>query len=117
MIKLNSNIKHLSARLFLSTFVVFLVLQFNHAHTISLKFNQNSAFSSEQKNTLDDPFLDSSLNCTLHSFNNSLSYQNIIDSNFGILKLTSNLFETLQFSYISILFNSNQLRAPPKILA
>lgn len=111
------NIKEKSAKILLFTFLAFILLQFNHSHKIDIKFGQNTNISEEENGTYSDPYLDSALNCTLNSFNHSISFQNTIDSQLVFLNFTSYRSNTIQLFYYSIQSDSNQLRAPPANLA
>lgn len=117
MIYTIKNIKQKSANILFYTFLAFILLQFNHSHIINVKFETNHNISEEENDSNSDPYLDSALNCTLNSFNHSISFQNTIDTKLVCFNITSLVSNTIQLFYYSIQFDSNQLRAPPANLA
>ncbi|MFZ1291175.1 MAG: hypothetical protein WAR79_13850 [Melioribacteraceae bacterium] len=107
-------IKEKSAILFLGIFLSFLVQSFSHSHDINIIVNASSSIHTENTHSETDPFLDSSLNCTIHSFNNSIGFENLIIPLEDVKSYsTFAVFEYQSFYYNSFFYNTNQLRAPP----
>lgn len=106
-------IKEKSAILFLGIFLSFLFLSFTHSHEFNFILNSPNSVSTENNNH-HDPFLDSSLNCTIHSFNNSIGID-FTNTSFSYLNNISNykICEYESSHYKSLNYKSNQLRAPP----
>ncbi|MBK7106404.1 MAG: hypothetical protein IPH62_14080 [Ignavibacteriae bacterium] len=107
-------IKEKSEVLFLAIFTSFLILSFSHTHNFNFSLNALATIQTENTNSDKDLFLDSSLNCTIQSFNNSIEFQNIIQPIENIYSFpTLSIFEYQSFHYNSFLLITNQLRAPP----
>lgn len=109
-----SKIRQFSAALFLVVFTIFLGLSISHAHHFNITISGYSSFSTEDHNDLKDPFLDSSLNCTIHTFSSSLKFDNIFSISEIIPefnKALDNYYQLSNYSYP--LNNLKQLRAPP----
>jgi hypothetical protein len=101
-----------SSHLFLVIFVTFLCLSIFHSHKINFVTNLPLEFGTEQHHII-DPLLDSSFNCTIQTFNNSISFSNAFELS------NTNLLSSDEISFCYIFYHSNsllhcrQLRAPP----
>ena len=110
------NKKRKSSQFFLAVFFGFLSLSFFHSHTFDYKVNNSSEISEENNNQFTDPLLDSEFNCTILSFNNSITIQNDFEEAEHDLTFSSSVIDCIQ-NFNSIASNtSNHLRAPPEIL-
>lgn len=107
-------IKEKSAILFLGIFLSFLFLSFTHSHKINLTLKSPDSVSTEKNNNNHDPFLDNSLNCTIHSFINSIGID-FTNTSFSNINNKSNYITSKYESshYKSLNNKANQLRAPP----
>jgi uncharacterized membrane protein len=112
-----NKIRQFSSILFLIVFITFLGLSISHSHHFGITTKDNASISEENNNNNADPFLDSSLNCTIHTFVNSLKFDIVFSFNEIIPELNKahdNYYELSNYSYP--LSNLNQLRAPPRKL-
>ncbi|MCB0730678.1 MAG: hypothetical protein KDC88_06565 [Ignavibacteriae bacterium] len=101
-----------SSRLFLIVFLTFLGLSFSHAHKINFVTDSPLEFGIE-KHVFSDPLLDSSLNCTIQTFNNSITFSNVFELT------NTKIHSSDEISFYHYIYHSNnslvctQLRAPP----
>lgn len=112
-----SKIRLKSSELFLFVFLFYLFASLSHTHHFQYILNNDVSISSKIQNNYSDPFLDSSLNCIIHSFNNSLNNNIFFSSSDSVLKILASINLNCNESRISFLNKTtNHLRAPPKNL-
>lgn len=110
------NIKRKSSELFLTLFLIFLSLSFFHSHAFNYKSNLLPEISEESHDAFIDLLLDSDFNCTIHTFNNSITIQNVYQEEDKDLILASSIIDVIENFNSATTLCSNQLRAPPVIL-
>lgn len=113
----NYKIQQNASILFLIIFLAFLSISVSHSHHFEYVFNSKSEITSEHDNIYLDPLLDSSLNCTIHTFFNTLKLaQKFYLKNNPLKYYSSTIIPSYNFYFSIITSSSNQLRAPPKYL-
>ncbi|MCB0747572.1 MAG: hypothetical protein KDC90_08915 [Ignavibacteriae bacterium] len=109
----NKDIKQFSAIFFLAIFSSFLSVSFFHSHNFNYRFNSDHSISEESGNHTHDILLDSSYNCTIHTFNNNIQFQD----SFKFSEVINDIEIIFKYSYHFYFSNNNlttkQLRAPP----
>lgn len=104
-----------SSKLFFIVFLSYLFISLTHTHHFQYIINNDFSTFSKVQNNYSDPFLDSSLNCIIHSFNNSLNNYNYFSPSDSILKILASIdLDYNEFRLSITKKTSNQLRAPPK---
>ena len=109
-----NKIRQFSSILFLVVFVIFLGLSISHSHHYGITTKDNASISDQNNSKNSDPFLDSSLNCTIHTFVNSLKFDKVFSfNNINPELLKTHDYYYQLFNYTYPLNNVKQLRAPP----
>lgn len=114
MIFSNNKIRKYSAIKFLTVFNIFLVLSIFHSHHLDIYQHTDYEISEKRDEGLQDPLLDSSLNCTLHTFNNSLKFDKVFSLHENMFENKKKLYFRNSFcEYTNHSTNLNQKRGPP----
>lgn len=106
-------IKKITFYLFLS----FLMISIFHDHNFDIGLNDETINSSASSSESIDHFIDSELNCVLHTFNNSISFEYLDQQISNDIKIQ---FFLNHKNYLlpSELYNiTYQLRGPPNLLS
>ena len=101
-----------SSILFLGIFLTFLNLSFFHSHKINIELNSPLAYGTEQQYII-DPFLDSSFNCTIQTFSNSIIVLHSFELSNTNLIITDETPSYYNFFISNHLLHCSQLRASP----
>lgn len=101
-----------SSILFLGIFLTFLNLSFFHSHKINIELNSPLAYGNEQQYII-DPFLDSSFNCTIQTFSNSIIVFYSFEFSNTNLIITDETPSYYNFFNSNHLLHCSHLRAPP----
>ena len=112
----NKNIKQKSAHLFLGIFISFLISAFFHTHHFNLVYGEDINIENENRSNYIDLLLDSSLNCTISTFNKTINHEasDFIDE--ISLEKKGRLNYSIPFYHPNNSKSSNSLRAPPQNL-
>jgi hypothetical protein len=116
MIIYNKNTKRKAGFLYSSVYLIFLFISIFHTHHFTISVSPLSEINSEQNIALNDLLLDSSLTCTINTFNKTIKFDKT-----GTYQEAVLAHETLKNYFFSFYFpaklnTSNFLRAPPKNL-
>ena len=112
----NKNIKQKPAYLFLGIFISFLISAFFHTHHFNLVYGQDINVNSENRSNYIDLLLDSSLNCTISTFNKTINHEAFDYIDEISLEKKGKLHYSIPYNFTNNSKSSNLLRAPPQNL-
>jgi len=108
--------KQISAKFFLAIFISFLSISFAHTHNFNFRIKLDYSISGESKNHTHDILLDSSYNCTIHTFNNNIQSEDCFKFSEAIYDIEIVVIYSYHFYYSVNNLSTKQLRAPPAYL-